>query len=446
MRYQGSRFEELVDDRPAEGVFRVHSRVFTDPEIFDLEMKLIFEKSWNFLGFESDLAKENDFFTAWIGRAPVLVTRAKDGQAYAFRNKCPHRGAVVCQEQQGNARLLVCPYHAWSFDSSGNSLGIKEKSAGTYPPVFDALNHGLQPIARIGSYRGLVFGSLSDEVGTLEDFLGPMKFFIDLAMDQGPGGLEPIPGRSVYTYRGNWKLQLDNGLDGYHLTTTHASFLGVMARRRTGEGNTSANSLDFAKNMDALQSAFSFPNGHCALVNELPAADRRPFIDMDEIASRVSQDRARWVDLNYNTLVFPNMQLIQNTALALRVIRPIAPDLTEMHYYCLGAIGESDEHRALRLRAFEDFYNASGLATPDDSAVYELCQEGLNAGGDGWLQGYMRGVGGIEAGSSERAAAFGIEAVESVTGMIKSGFETQLHSAYRQWAAMIAAAGDEVPA
>ncbi|WP_313808185.1 Rieske 2Fe-2S domain-containing protein [Sphingobium sp.] len=432
------KIHELVDDRPGDGVFRVHSRVFTDPDLFDLEMKLIFERSWNFLAFESDLGENNDFVTSWIGRAPILVVRGKDGVVRAFRNKCPHRGAVVCQEQQGNSRLFVCPYHAWSFDSSGNALGIKEKAAGAYPAAFDSLDHGLEPIARIGTYRGLVFGSLSDTVETLEDFLGSMKFFIDLAMDQGPQGLEPIPGRSVYTYRGNWKLQLDNGLDGYHLTTTHASFLGVMARRREGQGNMSANSLDFAKNMEALQSAFSFQNGHCALVNELPAADRRPFIDMEEIASRVPEDRARWVDLNYNTLIFPNLQLIQNTALALRVIRPIGPNLTEMHYYCLGAVGESDEYRALRLRAFEDFYNASGLATPDDSAVYELCQEGLNGGGDGWLQGYMRGAGDVQPGASERAEAFGINAVESVTGMIKSGFETQLHAAYRQWAVMMA--------
>lgn len=446
MTNQRNGLEELIDDRPAEGIFRVHSRVFTDPEVFDLEMKLIFEKSWNFLGFKSDLQKENDFFTAWIGRSPILVTRGKDGVVRAFRNKCPHRGAMLCQEQQGNARMFICPYHAWSFDSSGKAMGIKEKTAGAYPSSFENLDHGLEPIAHIGIYRGLVFGSLSKEVGTLEDFLGPMTFFIDLAMDQGPQGLEPIPGRSVYTYRGNWKLQLDNGLDGYHLTTTHASFLGVMARRRSGEGNTSANSLDFAKNMEALQSAFSFPNGHCALVNELPPADRRPFIDMDEIASRVPPEKARWVDLNYNTLAFPNMQLIQNTALALRVIRPIAPDLTEMHYYCLGAVGESDEYRAMRLRAFEDFYNASGLATPDDSAVYELCQQGMTGGGEGWLQGYMRGIGNIEPGSSERAEAFGIEAVESVTGMIKSGFETQLHAAYRQWAAMMAAQPVDVAA
>ncbi|WP_150293424.1 aromatic ring-hydroxylating oxygenase subunit alpha [Sphingobium estronivorans] len=432
-----STVRDLIDDRPAEGIFRVHSRLFTDPALFDLEMKLIFARTWNFLGFEADLSKAHDFVTTSIGRTPVLVTRSKDGEVGAFLNRCPHRGATVCQQEMGSARAFVCPYHAWTFDSAGQLIGMKEKSAGAYPSNFDAMAHGLTPLARVGIYRGLIFGSLSEDVASLEDHLGPMKFFIDLAMDQGSHGMEPIPGRSVYSFRGNWKLQLDNGLDGYHLTTAHASFLEVMMRRRTGQGNTSANSLDFAKNMDARQSAFAFPNGHCALVNELPEDARRPFIDMEEVRSRIPEERARWVDLNYNTLIFPNLQLIQNTALALRIIRPLSPDLTEMHYFCLGAIGEDDDRRAMRLRAFEDFYNAAGLATPDDSAVYEMCQRGL-AGGDGqWLQGYMRGVKSLEPGDSERARAFGVRADQSATGSIRSGFETQLHAAYRQWAAMM---------
>lgn len=430
---------DLIDDRPSHGIFRVNSAVFTDPHLFDREMKLIFERTWNFLGFESDVANSHDFFTSSIGRSPILVTRSKDGTVRAFLNKCPHKGARVCQQEHGNARAFVCPYHAWTFESSGKLLGIKEKASGAYPSSFETMDHDLQPIARIASYRGLIFGSLSDAVGSLEDHLGSMKFFIDLAMDQGPQGMEPIPGRSVYTFRANWKMQLDNGLDGYHLTTAHSSFVDIMTRRRLGQGNLSANSLDFAKNMGALQSAFAFSNGHCALVNELPESERRPFIDIDEIRARVPHERAQWVDLSYNTLVFPNMQLIQNTALALRVIRPLAPNLTEMHYYCLGAIGESDEQRALRLRAFEDFYNASGLATPDDSAVYELCQEGYQSGGDQWLQGYMRGSDLLEPGPSQRAKAFGIDAEESATGVVKTGFETQLHSAYRQWATMMAA-------
>src|SRR5439155_489159 len=84
----------------------------------------------------------------------------------------------------------------------------------------------------------------SDEVPPLEQFLGDMRFFMDLVADQGPKGMEFIPGRSVYSYRGNWKLQLDNGLDPYHLTTTHLSYMDLQARRRGGEGHPEARQFE----------------------------------------------------------------------------------------------------------------------------------------------------------------------------------------------------------
>jgi benzoate/toluate 1,2-dioxygenase subunit alpha len=429
--------ETLVDDRPLESIFAVNRRIFTDPWLFDLEMKFIFERTWNFLGFEATVSKPHDFFTTHIGRIPILVTRTAEGAIGGFLNKCPHKGAKVCQEEQGSSRVFVCPYHSWTFNSAGKLVGIKESGAGAYPKTFDALDHGLDRLAKIGSYRGLIFGSVSPDVPALEEFLGSMKFFIDIAMDQGPRGMEPIPGRSVYTYRGNWKLQLDNGLDSYHLTTTHSTFLDVMQRRRAGAGNVAANTLDFARTLSETQTGFGFANGHSALVTEFGQRDRRPFIDMDEIRARVPAERADFVDLAYNTLLFPNMQLLQNTALAIRVFRPIAADLTEMSYYCLGAIGESTANRALRLRAFEDFYNASGLATPDDSAVYELCQEGFGASGNPWLQGYFRGMDLTVEGAGEFAHKYGIDAVQTTTGTLKTGMEVLLHAPYRQWVHMM---------
>src|SRR5258708_19907702 len=89
----------------------------------------------------------------------------------------------------------------------------------------------------------------------------------------------------------------------------------------------------------------------------------------------------------------------------MRVARPISVDLPEMVSYCLGAIGESKQQRSLRLREFEDFFNASGLATPDDSLMYERCQDGLtNAGGPAWLQGYARGMRDLKPGGNEWTA------------------------------------------
>src|SRR5258707_948956 len=85
-----------VDDRPAEGVFRVHRDVYSDPELFELEQKFIFERTWNFLALESQIAKPNDFVAAHVGRTPVLATRDAKGRLGAFVNVCRHKGAMLC--------------------------------------------------------------------------------------------------------------------------------------------------------------------------------------------------------------------------------------------------------------------------------------------------------------------------------------------------------------
>ena len=243
-----------VDDRPAEGVFRVHRDVYSDPELFELEQKFIFERAWNFLGLESQMRKPNDFLTAHIGRTPVLAMRDAKGRLGAFVNVCRHKGALLCSAEEGNSKYHVCPYHGWAYDASGKNVDIKDSKTACYPASFEAEDHNLVPLARVASYRGFVFGSLSAEVPPLEEFLGDMRFFIDLVADQGPNGMQFIPGRSVYTYRGNWKLQLDNGLDPYHLTTTHLSYMDLQARRRGGEGHLEARQYDWAKRNEFLLS------------------------------------------------------------------------------------------------------------------------------------------------------------------------------------------------
>ena len=149
---------DLIDDRPDDGVFRVHRRVFTDPALFDLEMRILFEGGWVFLGLASQAPRSNDYFTTTVGRHPVVVMRAGDGALNAFVNSCPHKGARICQLEHGHAKLHVCPYHSWSFDSAGRNRAIKGKTAGGYAGAFDGDSHDLKALGAFGEYRGLLFG------------------------------------------------------------------------------------------------------------------------------------------------------------------------------------------------------------------------------------------------------------------------------------------------
>lgn len=423
-----------VDDRPEDGVFRVHRDVFADPELFALEQKYIFERSWNFLALESQLARPNDFATAQIGRTPVLVTRDAQNRLHGFLNVCRHKGALLCAAEQGNSKYLVCPYHGWSYDPAGRNIDIKDRKAASYLPSFDRDSHDLLPLPQLASYKGLIFGSLSPDVPPLPEFLGDMRVFLDLAMDQGPDGMEFVPGRVAYTYNANWKLQLDNGVDPYHLTSTHLSFIQIQGRRRKGEGNLDARQFDWAKRASVQSGTFGFRYGHSVVWTDQPEVEKRPIYPaIDEIRARVGEVRAQWMLRARNIQVFPNMQIADAMSLMLRVFRPIAVDRTEMRSYCLAPIGEPKERRAWRLRQFEDFFNPTGLATPDDTVVYEDCQRGFGADGLAWLQGYARGMGAVEPGANEAARRLGIEPLTSTLGTFETGPETPFHEPYREW-------------
>jgi hypothetical protein len=115
------------------------------------------------------------------------------------------------------------------------------------------------------------------------------------------------------------------------------------------------------------------------------------------------------------------------------VIRPLAPDQTEMRLYCLAPVGEDPAARTLRLRQHEDFFNASGLATPDDTAMYERCQAGFGASTAGSLIGYDRGAGALQAGPDDAARSIGLHPRESVSGPFLIQSEIQYRPIYREW-------------
>jgi benzoate/toluate 1,2-dioxygenase alpha subunit len=428
-----------LDDRPAEGVFRVHRDVYSDPALFELEQKHIFERTWNFLALESQVPKPNDFVTAHIGATPILLTRDAKGLR-GHVNVCRHKGAVVCGAEAGNAKYHVCPYHGWAYDASGKNVDIKDRKTGAYSPAFDGENHDLVPLAKLASYKGLIFGSLVPEVPPLGDFLGELRFFLDLMMEQGPRGMEFVPGRAVYTYRGNWKLQLDNGLDPYHLTSTHLSYIDIQSRRREGQGNVEARQFDWALRVAKEGGSFGFENGHAVYFLDQPEPEKRPIYPaLPEIRARLSERHAEWMLKARNVHVFPNMQIADSITLMLRTFRPLAVDLTEMRSYCLAPIGEAPEVRAWRLRQFEDFFNPGGMATPDDTIVYSECQNGLAARPIAFLQGHARGLAAAHAGGNDISRELGIRPAVSVKGGFTLFNEISLHAPYREWARLMQA-------
>lgn len=436
----------LIDDRPEDGVFSVHRAIFDDPRVFELEMRRIFEGGWVFLGLASQARGPHDFFTTTIGRVPVLVMRDGEGVLRGFVNSCPHKGSRVAQTMCGHARLLVCPYHSWSFDSAGRNRGVKWKNAGAYAEAFDRQNHDLPALPAFEEYRGFLFGSLVADVPPLRDHLGETSKLLDLVAGQSEEGVEAVPGGVTFTYDANWKLQLENCSDAYHFTSAHPSYIQILDKRKaTGSG-------DFESGMEAQShwredasgvrgGSFSFAHGHVlnwGLGQVTPASAL--WESRDRLLAEHGEAVRDWMFNMRNLTIFPNLQIAENAASQLRVIRPIAPNRTEMRTWCIGPVGESAEARRQRIRQYEDFFNPSGMATPDDTVSYENCQRGFASRVTPWLQGYSRGMAATTAAENPHAARIGLVPEASVMGEPQLCDETLYHSYYREWARRMAEA------
>lgn len=430
-------FDQYVDERLDDGIFRVHLDTFRDPELFDLEMEYIFEKTWIFVAHDSQIPELNDFITTQVGRQPVIMQRGDDGQVRAFLNHCTHRGPKLCSTQRGNAVRHQCLYHGWMFDSKGNCLQVTDEASGGYSEAFKAMSHDLHQIARLESYRGFYFASLTAEVPSLDEFLGDIRFFIDAWVDQSPEGLEWVKGDANFTYDGNWKMVFENCLDLYHAKTLHASFGNAVMNRfkNMGEDERKSINLDDFINATAEVSYYNFNHGHGALwiQNQSQQEDRPSYAMFQEMEKRVGRERAELMLSGKVAAVFPSILFVESATFQMRMIRPVSVDKTEVYAFCLAPKGEPDDARALRIRQYEDFFSTSGLATPDDTTTYRAAQEGDQARVLKWNQGYHRGIELVQEGPDEKAKQMGFNPTLSIHGSIAIQGEAVYIGPYREW-------------
>src|SRR5262245_6770430 len=94
---------------------RVHRRIYTDPEIFELELERIFGAAWIYVGHESQIRNPGDFLATKIGRKPLLLVRDADGGMQLLHNQCAHRGSMVVASERGHTSEFRCCYHGWTY-------------------------------------------------------------------------------------------------------------------------------------------------------------------------------------------------------------------------------------------------------------------------------------------------------------------------------------------
>ncbi|MCC4594150.1 Rieske 2Fe-2S domain-containing protein [Xanthomonas campestris pv. phormiicola] len=379
----GTLLASAVQDDHAEGRFRCRRDIFTNPDLFELEMKHIFEGNWVYLAHESQIPNANDYYSTCIGRQPVVITRDKSGQLHAMINACAHRGAMLCRRKHGNKGSFTCPFHGWTFSNSGKLLKVKDEKTTQYPPQFGQDgSHDLKRVPRFESYRGFLFGSLREDVAPLQQFLGQARVIVDQIVDQAPDGLEVLRGNSSYIYDGNWKLQMENGCDGYHVSTVHWNYAATMSRRKQ-DGVQAVDASGWSRSVAGV---YGFENGHLLLWTKTMNPEVRPvYAQREELAQRLGAERAGFiVEQTRNLCLYPNLFLMDQFSTQIRVTRPIDVDKTEVSIFCFAPKGESARDRATRIRQYEDFFNVSGMGTADDLEEFRACQAGYAGSAAPW--------------------------------------------------------------
>lgn len=370
----------IVDDE-VRGIFRVDRRAFTEPMILDLERERIFECSWVYVGHESEVAKPGDFRSRRVIGRPVILVRGKDERVRVLFNTCTHRGSIVCRHDAGNANTFQCPYHAWTFDNCGKLVGVPGE--GAYGGGFDRGELALGEPARVGSYRGFVFMSLAREIEPLESYLAGAREYLDLVCDQSEAGMEIVGGTQAYCAKANWKLLVENSVDGYHAFATHQRYLQFLVE----SGGLASNA---PKDLPGI--GRDLGNGHAVVEYEAPwgrpiarwcpafGEARRAELERlrHRFEERFGHERARRItQTSRNLLIFPNLVVNDIQAITVRTFYPLSPDFIDISAWALAPKDETAEDRALRLDNFLTFLGPGGFATPDDIEALEGCQTGF---------------------------------------------------------------------
>jgi choline monooxygenase len=188
------------------------SKLYTNPALFGVERQRIFARSWQPAGCLEQVRNPGDYFTADIAGEPVIVVRDAVGSLRAYFNVCRHRAGAVA-EGCGNRKTLRCHCHGWTYGLDGHLLAAPE-FAGV--ERFDRSVHGLVPL-RAEASGPFVLVNLDDTAASMSQLLGELPRQV---MVEELAGWQLVE-RREYAVRCNWKVYVDNFLEGYDLPVAH---------------------------------------------------------------------------------------------------------------------------------------------------------------------------------------------------------------------------------
>ena len=210
---------ELIDAarRPMEDAIAMPPSVYTSQDFLGRELKSVFGKDWVCVGRASRLAETGDHTSFELAGQPIVVLRDRSGELRAFSNVCLHRMSTIV-EGEGNARVLVCPYHAWTYYLEGSLRGapfMKETTG------FCKESYKL-PQIRCEEWLGWIYVTLAPEIESVSTQLSELEQMISHYRMENY--VECF--RETHVWATNWKILAENFMESYHLPVCHADTVG----------------------------------------------------------------------------------------------------------------------------------------------------------------------------------------------------------------------------
>lgn len=370
-----------LDQLVSEDYCQVSRRVFSASEIYEQEKRQIFGRNWIYLTHESQIPNEGDYVLAYIAETSIIVSRSKNNEIHASINSCAHRGLPIARADRGNAKRLICPYHAWSYDLEGNLSAAPQEREFEAKLEKDKL--GLKKIPRIERYCGLVFGCLDESIEPLNDYLGDMRWYLDCFFDRSAGGAEVVGSPHKWLLNCNWKLPVENQLgDVAHGPYLHGALL-----------------KDTPQVAEIFETGFNVvpKEGHGVAVRLMPEgtptkeciAGLDGFTSFDketteyfveqhrEVEERLGKVRARVRPLCYST--YPNLSLLWGNS-TLRMSHPRGPGKTEYWSWWVVDKNIPDSIKLKLQQNYTFFFGPGGFLEQEDSEAWS--QQYIGSGSD----------------------------------------------------------------
>lgn len=212
---------------PVEALEAMPARYYTDPDIAAAETRRIFEKSWQLVCHESDLPGPGARLSATVAGRDILVVRTADGDLAAHLNVCRHRGTRLVAAPEPSGKAIRCPYHGWTYKLDGTLVGAPEARQ---IPCLDKARLGLHRV-RAESFLGFVFVSLDPDAVPLTESCAGLAEAVGryAGADLVPVGKYRIHDRSTAEEQhANWKVVVDNYLEGYHVPVAHPALMRLL--------------------------------------------------------------------------------------------------------------------------------------------------------------------------------------------------------------------------